>query len=75
MNQIFVYGESTKSYLVALVFPEEVNVLKWADENKKETDSKLKFEDIIATSEFKTHLQSELTALQKQEKLNGLEAI
>jgi len=39
-----VHGESTKNYLVALVYPNKESVLKWGVEAKEESDD---FETLI----------------------------
>lgn len=77
VNQIFVYGESTKSYLIAIVFPENETVFKWVEDNEIYGDAKEipPFEEIISQTKFKEYLLGELHVLAKTEKLNGLESI
>jgi long-chain acyl-CoA synthetase len=70
INQIYVFGDSTKSFLVSLIFPEEENVKLWAEENKINLENQQTLQ-----TKLKAHLLKELTALQQEYKLTGIEAI
>lgn len=55
VKQIFIYGDSLQSYLVAVIVPEKNKVLKWAEESSKDTTdfSTEAYNDLINGEEFK----------------------
>lgn len=67
IDQIWVYGNSFKNFLVAIVVPTKDFVEKWAKQNEKE----LSFEALCKDPDLKANLQSELDATAKQKKLKG----
>lgn len=69
VKQIFIYGDSLQHFLVAIIVPDKDEVMKWAKANGVEGG----FEAVIATEEFKKHLEEELVDKKKEHNLNGLE--
>lgn len=74
VEQIFVYGNSIQSYLVAVVVPDEEYVRKkWARENGYDDD--VKFEDICADLRLKDEIFKDMNRCAKEEKLLGFEFV
>ncbi|XP_057519161.1 long chain acyl-CoA synthetase 1-like isoform X1 [Amaranthus tricolor] len=71
VEDIWVYGDSLKSILVAVVVPNEDNTKKWADRNR----FKSAFSDLCSLSELSTYVLSELTIAAERNKLRGFEHI
>ena len=63
--QSFIYGDSLKSCLVAIVVPEEAQVKAWCTANGKD--------DAYGDAGFKKEIMEDLTRLAKENKLSGLE--
>ncbi|PRQ45147.1 putative long-chain-fatty-acid--CoA ligase [Rosa chinensis] len=71
IDDIWVYGNSFKSKLVAVVVPEEKSTKKWADLNGH-TGS---FSDLCSLDELKNHILEEFKLTAKRNKLRGFEYI
>lgn len=75
VKQIFIYGDSLQSYLVAIIVPERPAVEKWAKEAGNDIsslDSK-GYDDFINGEEFKKYFDTLIKETRKSEKLSGLE--
>ncbi|XP_015758915.1 PREDICTED: long-chain-fatty-acid--CoA ligase 1-like [Acropora digitifera] len=71
VQQIFVYGDSRKSNLVAVVVPEPDNVKRWAEENSVQGDITSWCND----EEVKKVIFDEMTAEGKKERLRSFEQV
>ncbi|XP_074608164.1 long-chain-fatty-acid--CoA ligase 1-like [Acropora palmata] len=71
VQQIFVYGDSKKSNLVAVVVPEPDNVKRWAEENYVQGDITSWCND----EEVKKVIFDEMTAEGKKERLRSFEQV
>ncbi|XP_056684393.1 long chain acyl-CoA synthetase 1 isoform X1 [Spinacia oleracea] len=71
VEDIWVYGNSFKSILVAVVVPNEENTKKWADQN----GYKGMFTELCSFKELRTHILSELTVAGERNKLRGFEQV
>lgn len=71
VEQIWVYGDSFKNFLVAVVVPTEEFVKKWATTNAKNFD----YSALCKDEGFKTELKSVLDAKAKDKKLKGFEVV
>ena len=69
IKQVFIYGDSLQSFLVAIIVPDQDEVLKWA---KREGESG-EFDDIIKGEKFKKYIETEIQSTKKENKFNGLE--
>lgn len=67
VGQIFVYGDSLKAHLVAIVTLDEEIALPWAQENK--------IEDVFTDEKTKKAILDDLLQKAKEAKFNGLEKI
>ncbi|EMS58749.1 Long chain acyl-CoA synthetase 1 [Triticum urartu] len=71
IEDIWVYGDSYKSMLVAVVNPHEENTMKWAGSN----GYKGSFSEICKSEGLKEHVLKELAAAAQKNKLRGFEYI
>jgi len=71
VEQIWVYGDSFKNFLVAVVVPTEEFATKWAATNQKGND----YNALCNDEGFKTELKAVLDAKAKEQKLKGFEAV
>ncbi|XP_021768691.1 long chain acyl-CoA synthetase 1-like [Chenopodium quinoa] len=71
VEDIWVYGDSFKSMLVAVVVPNEDNTKKWAAQN----GCKGTFTDFCSLKEFRNYVLSELTVAAERNKLRGFEHV
>lgn len=71
IDQIWVYGNSYKSCLVAVVVPQPKYVQSWASQNGGEGSN----EDTIKMEGFKKSLLDEMTAIAKAGGLKGFEIV
>ncbi|KAG8389589.1 hypothetical protein BUALT_Bualt02G0244800 [Buddleja alternifolia] len=71
VEDIWVYGNSFKSMLVAVVVPNEENTEKWAHQN----GHKGSFVDLCALDKLKDHILLELKSTAERNKLRGFEHI
>lgn len=69
VKQIFIYGDSLQSYLVAIIVPDKDFTMKWAKRQNIEGE----FADVIKTDEFKKYIDNEIQNKKKEHKFNGLE--
>ncbi|RCV15372.1 hypothetical protein SETIT_3G051400v2 [Setaria italica] len=69
--KIWVYGDSFRSNLVAVVNPHEENTMKWAESN----GYKGSFGEICKLEGLKEYILKELTAVAQKNKLRGFEYI
>ncbi|XP_034586205.1 long chain acyl-CoA synthetase 1 isoform X2 [Setaria viridis] len=71
VEDIWVYGDSFRSNLVAVVNPHEENTMKWAESN----GYKGSFGEICKLEGLKEYILKELTAVAQKNKLRGFEYI
>ena len=72
VEQIWVYGNSFKAHLVAIVIPKEMKVGEWAKHHhKKGTYAELCAND----ADLKKHILHSLNATAKESKLKGFEIV
>ncbi|XP_068706539.1 long-chain-fatty-acid--CoA ligase 1-like [Montipora foliosa] len=71
VQQIFVYGDSKKSTLVAIVVPEPYVVEKWANKNGVEGD----INSLCNNEQLKKAILDQMTAEAKREKLRSFEQV
>lgn len=71
IQQILVYGNSYKSYLVAIIVPLEPYVMQWA----KKKGIKGSFEDLCASPELNKTILKSITDLGREKKLVGFEIV
>ena len=72
VEQIWVYGNSFKSFLVAVVIPKEMKVGEWAKHHHK----KGTFAELCANdADLKKAIMESLTATAKEAKLKGFEIV
>lgn len=71
VEDIWVYGDSFRSNLVAVVNPHEENTMKWAESN----GYKGSFGEICKLEGLKENILNELTAVAQKNKLRGFEYI
>eukprot|EP00742_Colponemidia_sp_Colp-10_P000272 GILJ01000306.1.p1 GENE.GILJ01000306.1~~GILJ01000306.1.p1 ORF type:complete len:692 (-),score=129.63 GILJ01000306.1:157-2187(-) len=69
--QSFVYGDSLKSHLVAIIIPNEETLMRWA-QSKGMTAS---FKELCADPEVSKFILEEMTKAGKQQKLRGFEVV
>ncbi|XP_074316000.1 long chain acyl-CoA synthetase 1-like [Silene latifolia] len=71
VEDIWVYGDSFKSMLVAVVVPNEDYSQKWADQNGYQGN----FTQLCSRADLKTYVHSELKAAAERNKLRGFEYV
>jgi len=71
VEDIWVYGDSFRSNLVAVVNPHEENTMKWAESN----GYKGSFSEICKLEGLKEYILKELAAVAQKNKLRGFEYI
>ncbi|KAJ4969468.1 hypothetical protein NE237_016169 [Protea cynaroides] len=71
VGDIWVYGDSTKSMLVAVVIPNEDNTKKWAELN----GHKGSFSELCSLDQLQNYILLELKTVAKRNKLRGFEYI
>ena len=69
--QIFVYGNSYKSSIIAIVVPEELILLEWARSNNFDSN----FKELCSKSEVKKLIMEDLEQQAKQGGLKGFEKV
>ena len=72
VSQVFVYGDSTRNFLIAIVVPDKHAVLDWY---KQKFNKDGKFKEICDMPELKQAIQADFNAIQKKNKLRGIEKI
>jgi long-chain acyl-CoA synthetase len=70
--QIYVYGDSFQSYLVAVVVPNLETLIAWA---KQHEIKDLKITSVCQNARVKRHIWQELVLVAQQEKLKGFEVV
>lgn len=71
VEDIWVYGNSLKSMLVAVVVPHQENTKRWADMN----GHKGSFSELCSLNELRSHILDELRSAGERNKLRGFEYI
>nr|GEV35037.1 long chain acyl-CoA synthetase 1-like [Tanacetum cinerariifolium] len=71
VEDIWVYGDSFKSSLVAVVVPNHEQVEKWADQN----GHKSSFSDLCMLTQLRDYILRELKSTAERNKLRGFEQI
>lgn len=72
VSQIFVYGDSLRSFLVAMIVAEHSGVMIWAKEHGLEGKS---FEELCKSSELKAAMKEDFARLMKENGLKGFERL
>merc|ERR1712000_87010 len=79
LSNVFVYGDSNKSNVVAVVIPDAVAAKKWADKNGVKYSSETKEpntpKEICQNDEFNKLIVSELENIAASAKLNRYEEV
>jgi len=78
VESVFVHGESTQPYPVAIVVPNKQFALNWAEENKVSVEGSNDDEKFLAlckSKELKEFILSEITRLSKSNGLKGYEFV
>ncbi|ETO30003.1 hypothetical protein RFI_07116 [Reticulomyxa filosa] len=70
---IFVHGDSTQTYVVAIIVPNFESLIEWA--SKKGIVPPKDKKDLLKSPLVETLIRNELERLSQQEKLNGFEKI
>ena len=74
VSQIFVYGDSLQSYLIAIVVPDEAYVRNhWAGHHGYNSESS--FEEICKNKGLKEKIMEDMAKCAKEEKLLGFEVV
>lgn len=74
ISQIFVYGDSLQSYLVAIVVPDEAYIrAHWAEHHGHNKDTP--FSEICANPKLKEKIMEDMVKCGKEEKLLGFEVV
>ena len=71
VSQIFIYGDSARSFLVAIVVAEHSGVMIWAKEKGLEKS----FEELCESEELKKAMKEDFARLMKENGLKGFERI
>ncbi|KAB1199891.1 Long chain acyl-CoA synthetase 1 [Morella rubra] len=71
VEDIWVYGNSFKSMLVAVVIPDEENTKKWGYSN----GHMVSFSELCSLDQLKNHVISQLKSIAERNKLRGFEYI
>lgn len=71
VEDIWVYGDSFKSMLVAVVVPNQDNIKKWANENGHHGT----FSHLCSLFDLRTYVLSELNSVGQRNKLRGFEQV
>lgn len=71
VEDIWVYGDSFKSMLVAVVVPNEDNTKKWANQNEHQGS----LSQLCSLVNLRTYVLSELQSIGERNKLRGFEQI
>lgn len=71
VEDIWVYGNSLKSMLIAVVIPNEENTMKWAHSNGQRGS----FSELCSLDELKKYVLSELKSTAERNQLRGFEHI
>ena len=72
VSQIFVYGDSRRSFLVAIVVAEPSGVMAWAKNNGLKDKT---FEERVKSAELKQAMREDFARLMKENGLKGFERI
>ena len=72
VSQIFVYGDSARSFLVAIVVADKSGVMVWAKEHGLQDKS---FEELCDSEELKKGMKEDFARLMKENGLKGFERI
>ena len=70
VSQIFVYGDSLRSFLVAMIVAEHSGVMIWAKEHGMTDKS---FEDLCKSPELKAAMKEDFARLMKENGLKGFQ--
>ena len=73
IGQLFVYGDSLQSSLVAVVVPDEEVVQKWAADSGDPSLAGLDLAGLCKSKTLKTKIMKEIKMLAKKNKLHGFE--
>jgi len=71
LDQVFVYGESTEQFIVAVVVPGEAPLMKWAAAN----GVKGSFQEVCASPEANKYVLEQITATSEEAKLRRFEFV
>ncbi|KAJ3676054.1 hypothetical protein LUZ60_003466 [Juncus effusus] len=73
VEDIWIYGDSYRSMLVAVVVPHKGHAMKWAELNAQKFEGS--FSEICALDDLKGYILQELRAVAEKNKLKGFEMI
>jgi long-chain acyl-CoA synthetase len=73
IGQIFVYGDSFQSALVAVVVPDEEVALKWAADSGDPSLAGLDFKSLCGNNSLHSTIMKEIKRLAKKNGLHGFE--
>jgi long-chain acyl-CoA synthetase len=71
--QCFVYGDSFKSYLVAIIVPDEEVVTKWSRDHEDKSICGLSFEALCKSQPLRDTIMDEVKNLSHRNQLYGFE--
>jgi len=71
VGQVWVYGNSFESYVVAIIVPDKEVLLNWAKSNKAK--SGLSYPELVADKDVQKMIFDDLIAVGKAAKLRGFE--
>lgn len=71
VNQIFIYGDSRRSFLVSIVVADEDGVKAWAKQNSIDKS----FEELCDSAELKAAMKADFDRIVKEQGLKGFERI
>lgn len=71
--QCFVYGDSYKSYLVAIVVPDEEVVMKWSKDLANPSISGISFQALCKSKTLQDKIMNEITEISNKNQLYGFE--
>ena len=74
ISQCYIYGDSTRDYLIAIIVPEEGVLRKWWKKTHPE-NAEASFEDMCKSQDTKDFILSELKNIHAANKLRGFERI
>lgn len=70
INQSFIYGDSLRSCVVAIIVPDMGKVKRFAREQGMDTEN---LKAVMESKEFKKFIMDDIATLAKENKLSGLE--
>lgn len=75
VSQIYIYGDSSKDYIVAIIVPNIENCMEYLKLHYNENDLQTNLENILNKSNFKSYLLKDLNVYGRNHGLNGFEVV